>query len=300
MGTQNNKSKQEKDLINSAKNSNPILSTSKGRACTIEDGKIILNFNNFKEEYDSLNHNLEKLKNKMNLIISNDIIELVQKKLEELNKQAVSEEIKTSINSFSSIYKTSLTDYYNHINEIKKVYKQGYSEISSFLTNWLKEQKNIEINEEKSKIEEFQKNIEEIKNNFGKFKDVEEIIDKICYFKLNYKNKDEINEISKYFDENKEEIAKFYNFENVAQLRSLINLRDLLYDNISQKNNFAEILGSFHKEYLSLYIKVIEQINSNQIEKVEIVNEFNEYNGVIIYHRLIRSIEERIKKIKFD
>ena len=59
-------------------------------------------------------------------------------------------------------------------------------------------------------------------------------------------------------------------------------------------------MGNFHKEYLSLYIKIIEEINSNNIEKVEVVNEFNEYNSVIIYHRLIRSIEERIKKIQLE
>ena len=229
MGSQNNKGKKkEKELINEAKHSSPILSNSKGRACIVEDGKIVLNFNNFKEEYNSLNHNLEKLKNKMNIIISNDIIELMQKKLEDLSNQAINEDIKNSINSFSLAYKASLNNYYSHI------------------------------------------------------------------------SKDKINEINNYFNENKDEISKNYNFENVAQLRSLVNLRDLIYDNISQKNNFAEILGNFHKEYISLYIKVIEEINSNNIEKVEVVNEFNEYNSVIIYHRLIRSIEERIKKTQLD
>ena len=301
MGSQNNKGKKkEKALINEAKNSNPIISNTKGRACTIEDGKIVLNFNNFKEEYNSLNHNLEKLKNKMNLIISNDIIELIQKKLEDLNKQAINEDIKKSINSFSLIYKSSLNNYYNHITELKKVYKQGNQEITTFLTNWLKNQKNIEISEEKSKIQEFEKNLEEIINNTSIFNNVEELINKICYFKIDYNSKDIINEINNYYNENKDEINKNYNFENVAQLRSLVNLRDLLYDNILQKNNFVEILGNFHKEYLSLYIKIIEEINSNNIEKVEVVNEFNEYNSVIIYHRLIRSIEERIKKIQLE
>ena len=302
MGSQNNKGKKkEKDLINEAKHSNPILSNAKGRACTLEDGKIILNFNNFKEEYDSLNHNLEKLKNKMNIIISNDIIELIQKKLEDLSNQAINEEIKNAINSFSSTYKTSLNNYYSYITEIKKVYKQGNIEITTFLTNWLKNQKNVEIGEEKLKIQEFEKNLEEIKiKNSSIFDNVEELINKICNFKIDYNSKDKINEINNYFNENKDEINSNYNFENVAQLRSLVNLRDLLYDNILQKNNFAEILGNFHKEYLSLYIKVIEEINSNSIEKVEVVNEFNEYNSVIIYHRLIRSIEERIKKIHLD
>jgi hypothetical protein len=57
-------------------------------------------------------------------------------------------------------------------------------------------------------------------------------------------------------------------------------------------------LGDFHKEYLNIYKIVLKQINSTNLEKVEIANELNEYNGVVIYHRLIRSIEERIKKLK--
>ena len=89
-----------------------------------------------------------------------------------------------------------------------------------------------------------------------------------------------------------------YNFENVAEFRSLINLKEQIIDGINQKNNFIEILNSFLKEYLTLYKKVLSSINSSNLEKVEIANELNEYNGVIIYHRLIRSIEERIKKIK--
>ena len=300
MGSQNNKNKKEKDLVNLAKKSDPILSNTKQRACTIEDGKVVLNFNNFKEEYDSLNHNLEKIKNKMNLILSNDIIELIQKKIEDINKIAVDEEIKKCLNTFCSIYKSNLNNYYSHINEIKKIYKEGNLEITNFLTNWLKEKENIKIEEEKSKIEEFEKQIEEKKNNFGKFIEVEELINKICYFKIDYKSNDLFKEIDNYYNQNKDEISKIYTFENISQIRSLINLRDLILDNILQKNNFIEILENFHKEYLSLYMKVIEKINLDSSEKVEIVNEFNEYNGIIIYHRLIRSIEERIKKIKLD
>jgi len=300
MGAQNNKSKPDKNLVDLANNSNPIVSNSKGRACTIEGGKIVLNINNFKEEYDALNRNLEKLKNKMNLIISNDIIEIIQKKLEELGKQAKNDDIKTAINSFSSVYKTNLENYYAHIGEIKSVYKKGFLEISTYLTTWLKEQKDIDISEEKKKIEEFEKNMEELKNKFNKFSEVEELIEKICVFKIEYNSNEKFKEIDNYFNSHQEEINKYYQFENVPQLRSLLNLKELLCDNIVQKNNFAEFLENFYKEYLALYIKIIEQINSNHLEKVEIVNEFNEYNGVIIYHRLIRSIEEKIKAIKFN
>ena len=302
MGAKNSKGKND-ELNELTKELNPIMSTSNRRACTIENGKIILNFNHFNEEYNSLNKNLEKLKNKMDIIISDDNIIIIQKKLEELFKITINTDIQNSINSFSNIYKTNLQQYYQHITEIKKIYKQSYLSVSTFLTNWLKKQTNLEINEingEKQKIEEFENEMKELINKFEKFKEIEDFANKICYFKINYNSQDKFNEINQYFNENKEEIGKIYKIENAPQLRNIINIRDFLIDNISQKNNFSELLVNFHKDYLSLYIKIIDQINSDKLEKVEMCNEFNEFNGVIIYHRLIRSIEERIKKIDLD
>jgi hypothetical protein len=302
MGTKSSKGKND-ELNELAKDLNPIMSTSNRRACTIENGKIILNFNHFNEEYNTLNKNLEKLKNKMDIIISDDNLIIIQKKLEELFKITINTDIQNSINSFSNIYKTNLQQYYQHITEIKKIYKQSYLSVSTFLTNWLKKQTNLEINEingEKQKIEEFENEMKELINKFAKFKEIEDFANTICYFKINYNSQDKFNEINQYFNENKDEIGKSYKIENAAQLRNIINIRDFLIDNISQKNNFSEMLVNFHKDYLSLYIKVIDQINSDKLEKVEMGNEFNEFNGVIIYHRLIRSIEERIKKIDLD
>ncbi len=297
MGTQNDKNKKNKQLTDLAKISNPIMPTTNGRACTIEDGKVVLNFRHYKDDYNNLNLNLEKIKNKMNIIISEDTMQIIQMRFENLKNSSLNEELKLTIESFSSIYKTSLTNYYNLLSEIKKIYKQSYLSIATFLTNWLKVQKKIETNEENKKLEEFEKNIDDIKKNFNNFSDVEEIINKICYFQIDYNDNDKINEINKYYEDNKDEIEKYYNFENPVQFRSLINLKEQIIDIINQKNNFVEILINFYKEYLLIYKKILSQINSTNLQKVEIANEFNEYNGVVIYHRLIRSIEERIKKI---
>ncbi len=300
MGAENDKKKENKNknLRDLAIVSNPIMPTTGGRTCTIEDGKVVQNVRHYKDDYNSLNSNLEKLKNKMNIIISDDPIEIMQMRFEIFKKSAINEEIKTSIDSFSPTYKTNLTNYYNLIGEIKKVYKESYMSIATFLTNWLKVQKQTEINDEIAKMEECEKNCDNLKNNFGNFKEIDDIIKKICSFQIDYKSNNKIEELNNYFEENKDEIGKMYNFENVAEFRSLINLKEQIIDGINQKNNFIEILNSFLKEYLTLYKKVLSSINSSNLEKVEIANELNEYNGIIIYHRLIRSIEERIKKIK--
>ena len=44
---------------------------------------------------------------------------------------------------------------------------------ATFLTNWLKLQKNTETNEEVVKTEESEKNLDNLKNNFINFKNVE-------------------------------------------------------------------------------------------------------------------------------
>jgi len=300
MGNENSHKKQN-DIINSVNKSNPILSdNTKNKPLKIQEGKIIQNFNNYQKEYDSLNKNLEKLKNKMSIVLSNDAIELIQKRLEELNKIVINPEIQNSISSFYSTYKSNLRNYYNYIDEIRKTFKNSYLTISNVLIPWLKEQKEINIQKEKTVIEDLNKNMNEVVNNFGKFEEVKELINKICYFELDYKSKEKYNLIDQYYQNNKEEIDKNYKFENLPQFRSLINLRDLLIESIEEKNSFALIIEEFHKEYLDLYKIIIENINSAKMEKFDMVNEFNEFNGVIIYHRLIRSTEEKLKLVKFE
>ena len=300
MGNQMNNPK-DKDLEKMVNDSNPImLENIKSRALKIDKGKIIQNFNNYQDEYNSLNKHLEKLKNKMNIVISNDPIELIQKRLEELNKIVINEEIKNAISSFYQTYKNNLQNYYSYIGEIKKEYKNTYLIISNVLVGWQKEQKNINLEQEQSKVEEQLRKMSEVVNNFGKFSEVKELRNKICYYELNSKDKDKFTIIDNYYNEKKEEIEQNYKFENVPQFRSIINLRDLLIETINQKNDFAQILEDFHKEYLNFYKVILKQVNSPIIEKDEIINEFCEYNNVIIYHRLIRSTEEKLKLIKFE
>ena len=67
----------------------------------------------------------------MNIVISNDAIELIQKRLEELNKLAINNEIQTAISSFYLTYKNNLQNYYSYIGDIKKAYKDSYLSISN-------------------------------------------------------------------------------------------------------------------------------------------------------------------------
>ncbi len=300
MGMNNDKNIKQtpESLQNLVKSSKPLMPITSGKACIIENGKVILNMRHFKDEYKNINLKLEKCKNQMNVIILEESIELIQSKFDILKAQAKKEELVSSIEKFCPTYKNCLQNYYTYLTDIKKIYKESYFFISNYLSNWLKVQKKMETAEELGKIEQTTKNFDEMIKNFNIFNEIEELLQKICYFGKNFEGKDKYNDIKEYFEKNKDEINENFSFENLNQFRSLINLKEQIIDNIIQKKNFVEFLDSFLKEYLSLYKLVISQINSTNNEKVEIANELNEYNGVVIYHRLIRSIEERIKKVK--
>ena len=114
-----------------------------------------MNFNNYNEEYNSLNKHLETLKNKMSIVLTNDIIELIQKKLEDLNKITLNEDIQNAINSFYSTYKSNLQNYYSYIREIKKERKIGKGGMGElYLGEWQGKQvaikKRIKLNHIKS------------------------------------------------------------------------------------------------------------------------------------------------------
>ena len=122
---------------------------------------------NYQDEYNSLNKHLEKLKNKMNIVISNDAIELIQKRLEELNKLAINNDIQNAISSFYLTYKNNLQNYYTYIGDIKKVFKDTYLAISNLLVPWLKDQKDIE-NKKKEEMEKKNKEMQKFSKYMSK------------------------------------------------------------------------------------------------------------------------------------
>ena len=295
MGNENQK------VGNLLMSSKPISPNTSGRACIIENDKVEFDFHHYKAEYAKLNKNLEKLKNKMNITISNDALEVISKKVEVLLSLTIDENIKTSLSSFISLYTSNLKMYYNTVNDMKKIYKETYSNIASFLTNWLKDKNKVDCSEHEKIVQEISEKIINEQKNWTKFNEIVNILKKICYFEINCnKNENKFTAINNYYDTNKNEIKKNYNFENAIQLRNLINLKDQIEFNLKEKNEFIGDLAVFYGELISLYQKVINSINSMDLSRIEIASEFNEYNGVIIYHRLIRSIEERLKQIKID
>lgn len=295
----------EDELRNKAQMSGPVMPVS-GRACSVEDGKVVLNFRHYKEDYDNIQKNLIKLKNQLNIITSSDALEIIQKKLEDLKALVVNgsengKQLNEAINGFIPLYTENLKKYYLTLADMKKTYKQSSLEMQQLLTNWLKDQKKVEVNHQINLADNYYREMNETKNNFNKFNEVIDMLNKICNFDIKYNNNnDKINEINNFFNTNNEEIKKIYNFENPPQFRSLINFKEQINNNIKQKNDFFEDLLQIFSQNINIYKKVLGQINSSNLEKVEIVAELNDYTNVVIYHRLIRSIEEKLKLIKIN
>ena len=162
----NEKSIELRDLAQSSK---PLMPNTNGRACIIENGKIEFNIRHYKTEYASLNKNLEKLKNTMNIIFSNDVLEIVSKKIEDLISLTVDENLKTSLNLFIPSYTSNLKTYYNTVNDMKKIYKETYSNFAQTLTNWVKTKNKIDPNEQERITQEISEKIINAQKNWTKF-----------------------------------------------------------------------------------------------------------------------------------
>ena len=93
--------------------------------------------------------------------------EVAKRQLDRINQ--INEEIKTAITSFYSTYKNNLKNYYEYIGNIKKAYKDTYLTISNNLVPWLKEPKNINLDQENSKVDELIKSMGEVVHSFNKF-----------------------------------------------------------------------------------------------------------------------------------
>ena len=301
MGNNNNNTSSSDNLKHEALSGKALMPNTSGKACIVENGKIEYKFRHYQIEYESLIKNLEKLKNEMNIIFTDDAIPILSKKIEDIQSMVLDENIKTSINSFIGTYKSNLKKYYDTITETKKGYKDTYNNASTFLVNFLKNQKTVEKSEQEDSLKPLADKIAEIKNNWGGFNEVIDLVNKICYFEIKHVEKeDRFKEINQYFDENKEEIGKHYKFESAPQFRNMINLKEQILENVKEKTEFFDGLVALHEEYLVLYRKVISSVYSTNLEKGEIANELNEFTTVVIYHRLIRSTEEKLKQINLD
>lgn len=263
-----------------------------GYHCQIEDGKIKTDFRHFKDEYKKLETLITKSKNELKMISGLNEFEILNMKGGIYKKQTTDEETQSKISVLLENYENSVKFFNKTLNDLKGVYKRLSVGSREFFVSWLKKQVRVDVTQQLNILKGLQDEFKEISDNFIGFELIYKDLTEILPIQINTRKEDELNKI---YDDNKEEISKFFNFNGNSEFRSIVNYFQQIKDQLTQKEHYLHVFKEIFNMHVNLQIKVLNSISEKNPEMVDIVNELNEFNGVIVYHVLIRGMEEKLK-----
>ena len=141
---------------------------------------------------------------------------------------------------------------------------------------WLKDQKDIDLDKELLNVEDLARNMNEAVNNFSKFEEVKELVNKICYFELDYKSKDKYTLMDQYYKDNKEEIEKNeFNLSPLIQQNNKIKKIDKgKRQSLERSNNIKlEMNGLGYNNKFSKNKKYLENNKFKNNNSIDVSNE---------------------------
>lgn len=282
-------------------NNSPMIPTelNGGTPCYRIDinNNIIFNYTYFKNDYNTLNDSIEKFKNLLKIEDTNDLnIAIVR--IAELIKNIKEQKILEDCNFIIANYKSDFEEYFNCLKEMFKLLKDIFESNHNYVKQWLKYQKNnnheIEINRENNE----KNKIKKLQNSFHKFNDELQSIQEILNsFNLTNEQLNNITELKKYYEDNNENINLMFTFKNHSEFISFINAILQLKIYFNERNNLINQFISVYNNFCNLYCIILQEIPKSE-NKVDIMNELNQYLGMIIKHRLIRHIQIKIQEME--
>ena len=292
--------KESTNSINNLNNS-PIFPTelNGGTPCYRIDNNnnIIFNYTHFENDYQKLNDSIEKFKNLLKIEDTNDLnIAIIR--IAELIKNIKEQKILEDCNFIIANYKSDFEEYFNCLKEMFKLLKDTFESNQNYVREWLKHQNNnntdIEINRENNE----KNKINNLQNSFHKFNDellsIQEILNS---FNLTNEQLNKMSELKKYYEENSENINLMFAFKNHSDFISFINAILQLKIYFEQRNNLINQFITVFNNFCNLYCIILKEIPKSE-NKVDIMNELNQYLGMIIKHRLIRHIQIKIQDME--
>ena len=292
--------KESTNSINNLNNS-PIFPTelNGGTPCYRIDNNnnIIFNYTHFENDYKTLNDSIEKFKNLLKIEDTNDLnIAIIR--IAELIKNIKEQNILEDCNFIIGNYKLGFQEYFNTLKEMFKLLKDTFESNQNYVREWLKHQNNnntdIEINRENNE----KNKINNLQNSFHKFNDELQSIQEILNsFNLTNEQLNNISELKKYYEENSENINIMFAFKNHSEFISFINAILQLKTYFQERNNLINQFISVYNNFCNLYCIILKEIPKSK-NKVDIMNELNQYLGMIIKHRLIRHIQIKIEEME--
>ena len=88
-----------------------------------------------------------------------------------------------------------------------------------------------------------------------------------------------------------------FTFKNHSEFISFINAILQLKIYFNERNNLINQFISVYNNFCNLYCIILQEIPKSE-NKVDIMNELNQYLGMIIKHRLIRHIQIKIQEME--
>ncbi len=305
----------ESNNINDLNNNSPFFPGTElngGTPCyrIDKDNKIIFNYEHFEKDYKKLNESIEEFKNLFKTEGTDDLqlnIHSLKKFGELIKDQEILEEYNLIINN----YKSHFMSYFNSFKEMYKLVKETFESNQNYIKNWLKTQNNFNTIDEINRENLEKDKINNIYKLYHKFNEEIQSIDNILIEKLKIpknkeKQKPEINmqDLKKqYENENtNDNINKMFSFQNHVQFLSFVNSIVQLRDYFEGRNIFLNKFIDVYNNMCNLYCEILKQI-PNANDRVDIMNEINQYFGIIFKHRFIRHIQiklEELEKIKVE
>ncbi len=105
-----------------------------------------------------------------------------------------------------------------------------------------------------------------------------------------------------YIEDSVDNINLMFSFNNHVHFLSFVNAIMQLRDYFEGRNIFLNKFIDVYNNMCNLYCEILKQI-PNANDRVDIMNEINQYFGIIFKHRFIRHIQiklEELEKIKVE
>ena len=322
MGSSNNKNSNDKDNNNDKEKilENKYYSFSKNK-------KVTFKFNYFKESYEKINFDIQNFKTILKIETQNEI-SIIILKTQKIFPLILDEKIKENLTNLNNIYQIDYINFIYIFKEIKRIQNVFYSISQNYISNCLKHNNLMKIDDEKRNENSLSEEINKLYKKYNKLKKKNSIINEILK-KFEFNNNNQNNNISlnidyynisllnNYYKENYIEINKIVNFKDekdnneikysFANFRAFINNLFQMKNFFEEKNKIILKLIDIFNNISNLYFNIIDSIQQNENENNIIqkennfhdkLYEFKEFSRIIIKHRYINHLDEIINKFE--
>ena len=264
------------------------------------DGTITFSFIHFTTQYDKLTQSIQTFKSVLKILSPYELKALLFK-LDQLKKHIINDEFLSFTNYLIDNMQNSYNSFYLSFKSLFKLNKQFYISSQSYIEQWFKEESNQNLDTSNTIKEAKEKN-EEIKHEYKHYhmftKENKAVTQMSDFFHIQDKIIiQDYKKLNEFYNENLNEFNNAFSFESFKNFRDFVNLIEQIKEFIQNKNYLMELFMKVVDDTYKLYFEVINGLAKSNEESSEIMTELKEFYHLMIKHRYIRHVEEKIKEL---